>query len=331
MARSNEQSSAAPAVTTQGRSGEPRGEVPRWLVIGGATAALTLLLALLRFAIDLLGVVFLLVLAGFSLRALSDWLADGDSVSGWSILAVLLSVFGTFAVGLWLFDGRAAARSSVIERRLPVVLTRAIDWAEAQGWGRRVLLPGGPIDRMARREAASPAPAQAGETATAHASGARPGATAPRAGEAATAPQLRVKTAAPRRRERIRVRSAEAEAAMSAGAEHAPSLRPAQPLTQTATELTSTQPSARVGTSVRLVATVSAATAAAPPKGTVVFRTGDEVLGSAMLGVQDGEAMASLIVLRLAVGTHLVSAEYLGQDGFDGSRSAVLTQVVTRQ
>ena len=305
--------------------------MPRWLVVGGATAALTLLLALLRFAIDLLGVVFLLVLAGFSLRALSDWLADGDSVSGWSVVAVVLSVFGTFAVGLWLFDGRDAARSSVIERRLPVVLTRAIDWAEGQGWGRRVLLPGGPIDRMAQRETASAGPAQVGGSTTAQASGGgRPASAATRPGPAADAPQPRVKTAAPRRRERIRVRAPEAEGAVNAGPAQATSPGAAQPLTQTATHLASTQPSARVGTSVRLVATVSA-TGAARPKGMVVFRNGDEVLGSALLRPQDGEAIASLVVLRLPVGAHLVSAEYLGQDGFDGSRSAVLTQVVTRR
>jgi hypothetical protein len=320
----------APAVTAPGQYGGPRGEVPRWLVIGGATAALTLLLALLRFAIDLLGVVFLLVLVGFSLRALSDWLADGDSVSGWSIIAVVLSVCGTFAVGLWLFDGRDAARRSVIERRLPVVLTRAIDWAEGQGWGRRILLPGGPIDRMARRETAGAGPAQVGGSPPAQAAEPRPAAAASRPAPAADAPQPRAKTAAPRRRDRIRVRSAEAEGAVNAGPAQATSLGTAQPLTKTATHLASTQPSARVGTSVRLVATVSG-TAAAPPTGMVVFRNGDEVLGSARLALQDGEASASLVVLRLPVGAHLVSAEYLGQDGFEDSRSAVLAQVVTRR
>jgi hypothetical protein len=326
--------------STRARSAGPRGEVPRWLVIGGSTAALTLLVALLRFAIDLLGLVFLLVLVGFSLRALSDWLADGDSVSGWSVTAVVLSVFGTFAIGLWLFDGRDMARSTVIERRLPVVLTRAIDWAESHGWGRRVLLPGGPIDRMARREGAGPSAAQVTAPASPGAPDSRSAATETLAagktpqGQGSQAGTTRT---APRRRERIRMRGVEAEA--SERAEGSGTASPASPendsgaqapLVRTAIHLESTQPAARVGTSVRLVATVSADAAARPPTGMVVFRSGDEVLGSARLALQDGAATASLVVLRLQVGSHAVTAEYLGQDGFDGSRSPVLTQLVTR-
>jgi hypothetical protein len=314
--------------------------VPRWLVIGGSTAALTLLVALLRFAIDLLGLVFLLVLVGFSLRALSDWLADSDSVSGWSVTAVVLSVFGTFAIGLWLFDGRDMARSTAIERRLPVVLTRAIDWAESHGWGRRVLLPGGPIDRMARRETAGPAPAQITAPANPAASNSRSAAPEKLAAGKTTqgkGPQVSTTRTAQRRRERIRMRGAEAEAAQRAeGSETASPASPGSgravpaPLVRTAINLESTQPAARVGTSVRFVATVSADDAARPPTGMVVFRSGDEVLGSARLALQDGAAIASLVVLRLPVGSHAVTAEYLGQDGFEGSRSPVLTQHVTR-
>ena len=56
-------------------------EVPRWLAVLGLTAALTLLVALLRYAIDLLGVVFLIIFVGFSIRTISDWLTEGESVS----------------------------------------------------------------------------------------------------------------------------------------------------------------------------------------------------------------------------------------------------------
>jgi hypothetical protein len=339
MARSDEQSPARSAGTYGGRAQDARGDASRWLLVGGVTAALILFLALLRFAIDLLGVVFLLVLVGFSLRALSDWLADGDSISGWSITAVILSVFATFAIGLWLFDGRDLARSSVIERRLPVVLTRAIDWAEERGWGRRVLLPGGPIDRMARRETAGPAPAHAAAPTGSPEAG--PAAAPPSSSVSANQPSGPARPAAARRRERIRLRPPEAEAAEgpaggdTMGVDDAGTssrLRSAaSPLVQTQTRLTTTQPSARVGTSVRLTATVTAITQGEPPTGVVVFRNGDEVLGSARLELEHGEAAASLVVLRLAVGTHTITAEYVGQDPFDGSRSALLRQAVTRQ
>ena len=58
-------------------------DVPRWLIVLGVAAACTLLVALLRYAIDLLGVVFLIILVGFSIRAVSDWLTEGESVSAW--------------------------------------------------------------------------------------------------------------------------------------------------------------------------------------------------------------------------------------------------------
>ena len=120
------------------QSGE---DVPRWLVILGLVAGLTLLVALLRYAIDLLGVVFVIILVGFAIRALSDWLTEGESVSGWAMSALSLGLMGTVLVGLWLFNSRDLA-SDALQSRLPGPIQRTVSWLEAQGWGQRVLLPG---------------------------------------------------------------------------------------------------------------------------------------------------------------------------------------------
>ncbi len=99
-------------------------------------------MALLRYAIDLLGVVFVIILVGFAIRALSDWLTEGESVSGWAMSALSLGLMGTVVVGLWLFNSRDHA-SDALQRRLPGPIHRTVSWMEAQGWGQRVLLPGG--------------------------------------------------------------------------------------------------------------------------------------------------------------------------------------------
>ena len=121
------------------QSGE---EVPRWLVILGLVAGFTLLVALLRYAVDLLGVVFVIILVGFAIRAFSDWLTEGESVSGWAMSALSLGLMGTVLVGLWLVSSRDIA-SEAIQMRLPGPIQRTVSWLESQGWGQRVLLPGG--------------------------------------------------------------------------------------------------------------------------------------------------------------------------------------------
>ena len=93
-------------------------DVPRWLVVLGMAAACTLLVALLRYAIDLLGVVFLIILVGFSIRAVSDWLTEGESVSAWALAAVFAGLFGTAMVGFWLFGSRDVT-TGALERGLP--------------------------------------------------------------------------------------------------------------------------------------------------------------------------------------------------------------------
>ena len=113
-------------------------EVPRWLAVFGLTAALTLLVALLRYAIDLLGVVFLLISVGFSIRTISDWLTEGESVSAWALGAVMSGLAGTAFVVLWLFGSNPALDG--IESRLPGPVLASVSWLESKGWGQRVLL-----------------------------------------------------------------------------------------------------------------------------------------------------------------------------------------------
>jgi hypothetical protein len=94
--------------------------------------------------------------------------------------------------------------------------------------------------------------------------------------------------------------------------------------------LASGQSPSVVGTSVRLTARVRGATGTQVPRGTVIFTSGDRVLGSSSVRAQDGGAVAVLSVLDLPVGSHLLFAEFVGAPPHLGSRSAGLTQVVTR-
>ena len=128
-------------------------EVPRWLAVLGLTAAMTLLVALLRFAIDLLGVVFLIIFVGFSIRTITDWLTEGESVSAWALGAVMSGLAGTAFVVMWLFGSNPALEQ--IESRLPGPVVGSVTWLESHGWGQRVLLtdrPGAlkPGPRLAR-------------------------------------------------------------------------------------------------------------------------------------------------------------------------------------
>ena len=112
------------------QSGE---DVPRWLVDPRAwSPGLTLLVALLRYAIDLLGVVFVIILVGFAIRALSDWLTEGESVSGWAMSALSLGLMGTVLVGLWLFNSRDLAVRDPADAP-----ARARSSARCRGWSRR--------------------------------------------------------------------------------------------------------------------------------------------------------------------------------------------------
>lgn len=88
---------------------------------------------------------------------------------------------------------------------------------------------------------------------------------------------------------------------------------------------------AAVGDDVTLTAVVNRALpAAGTPGGTVTFRSGDEVLGTADVESVDGRRQASLTVSSLAAGAHEVTASYSGDEAFAPAVSAPYLQQVGR-
>jgi len=85
------------------------------------------------------------------------------------------------------------------------------------------------------------------------------------------------------------------------------------------------------GDDVTLTATATP-TLAAPgvPTGTVTFREGPNVLGTAPVATVQDQRQASLSVSGLSAGTHQITAEYSGDATYGASTSAVLTQNVDR-
>jgi hypothetical protein len=112
-------------------------DVPRWLAVAGLAAGLTLVVALLRYALDLLGVVFVIILVGFAIRAVSDWLTEGESVSGWAVSALSTGLMGTVLVGLWLFNSNSNIPAD-LQARLPGPMQQTVAWLEEHGRGQRV-------------------------------------------------------------------------------------------------------------------------------------------------------------------------------------------------
>jgi hypothetical protein len=112
---------------------EDRSGIARWLIVGGAGIGLALLAALLRFALDVLGVVFLLLFVGLAIRAASEWLSDEESASGWLLSALGWSVVGTALVGVWLVGSRQNGGDEGWQSQLPAPVRSAIGWAETRG------------------------------------------------------------------------------------------------------------------------------------------------------------------------------------------------------
>lgn len=302
-------------------------DVPHWLVILGLAAGLTMLVALLRYAIDLLGVVFVIILVGFAIRALSDWLTEGESVSGWAISALAVGLIGTVVVGVWLFNSGTDA----FQNRLPGPVQRTVAWLEVQGWGQRVLLPAsgtrgpGPVGGTL---------ASAGDAATRVTETSRQGepvAMSPQPPVSLPAGVARVGATRPRPSP-PRPGSAPGEAAASqpAGqpAEPAPP-PPEAPPAAIPTSLTLTASPARtvVGQSVRLTAQVRASGAESTPAGTVTFTADGALLGRA--SVRAG--LAVLVTLNLAIGDHVLSAAYDGDGTHLPSHSSSISQTVARR
>ncbi|HEX7085870.1 MAG TPA: Ig-like domain repeat protein [Vicinamibacterales bacterium] len=332
------------------RAPVPAGDrVPRWLVVLGVAAGLALFVALLRYAIDLLGVVFVITLVGFALRTLSDWLTEGESVSGWAMSAVSFSLIGTVLVGVWLFNSGGRGR----EVTLPGPVQRSVAWLERQGWGQRVLLPGGslsapapastrvdggtgsapvpppsaPVATAPAPVAAAPAPSAAASRGTAPASATRTrpagGSGSAGAGSAQTGTAAR-QGAPAADREGAAVQHAATESGTAPEAESASTAIP------TTLSLTVSPDSPVVGQSVRLTARLSI-TGDATPAGTVGFYDGTQLLGrSPLRRVGDGWE-AFLVTLRLSLGDHDLQAVYDGSDRLAASRSPRVPVSITRR
>jgi hypothetical protein len=90
---------------------------------------------------------------------------------------------------------------------------------------------------------------------------------------------------------------------------------------RTTTTLAATPADPAAGQRVTLTATVRPASGAAVPAGTVTFKDGSKVLGSASL--HGGKAVFT--TAALAAGTHRFSADYAGAGSFHGSTAAPLT------
>ena len=309
----------APESVTTGLPPAQSGEdVPRWLVLLGLAAGLTLLVALLRYAIDLLGVVFVIILVGFAIRAVSDWLTEGESVSGWAMSALSLGLTGTVLVGLWLLNSGSLTGDD-FHKRLPGPVQRTVGWLEQRGWGQRVLLPGGAgPGGLADGRAPSPGPPLAGNGTSA-------GRSAP---AARMPPRLPLPGPGAGRGRPSTVRrpaAGEAEAATRPQAVAPPPPAPA-PMSSTVSLSVSPVP-AVVGRSVRLTARVTGEAGRSAPTGTVVFLVGDTVLGRVPL--RDGTAV--LVTLGLHLGEHRLTASYGGDGTYRPSQSSAVTQSITRR
>ena len=291
---------------------------------------MTLLVALLRFAIDLLGVVFLIISVGFSIRTISDWLTEGESVSAWALGAVMSGLAGTAFVVMWLFGSNPALDG--IESRLPGPVVASVSWLESKGWGQRVLL----TDRH-RPFGREPQLARGGSR------GAGGGALGVIVGSWLRAPFVGIERAAKRAKakddigvaeaseiERAIVRAIEPRSrtrGLASGSEAEQDVRPAENV-QTFAAVISSRPSAAVGTSVKLTAVVTTATGSAAPSGVVVFQRDGVVLGTATLHSGPDGSTASLGTSSLPLGDHNIIARYPGVPGFSPSQSEPIRLVV---
>ena len=308
-------------------------EVPRWLAILGLTAALTLLVALLRYAIDLLGVVFLIIFVGFSIRTISDWLTEGESVSTWALAAVISGLAGTTFVVMWLFGSNSALEG--IESRLPAPVRASVGLLESHGWGQRVLLteragvfgsgaqlaPGG-LSGAATMAAPPSGPGVELPSLRSRDQRKRTGAKDDDFGTAEASELDRRSSAAGEQRSRTR--------GLASGTQAANDVRPASNV-ETFTTIVTSRPSTVVGTSVKLTAFVTAATGSKAPSGVIVFQRDGVVLGTSTLrGGPDGST-ASLTTTSLPIGDHDIVAYYPGEPGFSSSYSPAVRQIVARR
>jgi hypothetical protein len=274
-----------------------RGKHSPWLFVASTGISVASVVALARYAIDLLVPFGVAVLLAHSTRdALADWyggnIHDDEPDPIWAVGAVGVSLLGTAFALLWIFSTSQWTADSPFQRWMPTPIVRAASRAEQYGWGRRAVLPGGPIYR-------TPAPVSS-----------------PPDGSAGPQPQRSTND----RESNVVVSSGgrapgEPSATTGRGPTTPESQSHDEPIS-TVTILASSASVTRVGSEVRLTATVNASRG--HPTGTVVFRQGSSVLGSARL---DRNGRAALTIKDLPPGAHTVTADFTGSGMFQGSRS----------
>jgi hypothetical protein len=265
-------------------------------------------LALLRYAIDLLVPFSLLLLIPHSVRdTLADWLAgeryDDEPDPVWSVAVVSISLFGTAAGVLWLLSTSQWAVGTALQAWIPsrvVALTQA---AEEHGWGRRVLISGGP-QRLA--PSVGPASPQADRAQTPSSS--------------VAAPDL---SSDPREIPETREIPEGPAATTGSAAEPGPSTT--VPATPTMTTITTSATRVRASSDdLRVIAGVAAT--GRPVTGSVTFWDGTSMVGFAAL---DESGRAELSMSGLPPGNHLLTARYSGHGDYAASRSLPILIVVS--
>jgi hypothetical protein len=299
-------------------------DLPRWAFILVVAVSCTLLLALVRYAIDLLGVVFLIILVGFSIRTVGDWLTENESVSAWAVSAVSTGLIGTMLVGLWVFSSPEYSGTAITDR-LPPPVVEGMQWLEARGWGQRVLLSRPAVlntngDSMASRAPSGLTPPSASPAGSRSASS-----PASEPVSEPVTPHLPTVRMPPRSRRG----PSEAEAASLEPGASVTSKAPATAVDTTVTVKSWPVP-AVVGKSVRLTATV-AAEGSTSPSGMVTFYSDGARLGSVpVYAIEPGRGEAALVKLSLSIGVHEITAQFIGASGFAGSQASPHTLTVVR-
>lgn len=94
----------------------------------------------------------------------------------------------------------------------------------------------------------------------------------------------------------------------------------------TTTALTASASSVNLGSSVTLTATVSSA--GGTPQGTVSFLDGATAIGSSVVTATGSSAIATLATSALMAGTHTITANFSGVNGFSSSSASATTVTV---
>jgi hypothetical protein len=262
--------------------------------------------ALFRYAIDLLAPLCAAVLITHTVRdAIGDWLAgeshDGESDPAWIIGVLGVNLFAAVLGLLWIFSTSSWVAGTRLAASIPDPVVRMANFGEEHGWGRRAVLPGGPVEHLHL-----PMNGSAGASVGA----------ARRQPPDERAASLLESPARPAGG-RITGTSGQAPTTPRAAVQKTGSIR-------TSIALASSGSVLRVGSEVLLTATVTALRGRV--SGRVVFRRADGVMGSARV---DGDGRAALRVRTLPRGTHTITAEFIGHADFAHSRSGALTLTVT--